>query len=154
MSSNCGICGKQLSDPKSVEIGIGPICRCKAKEEEKEKGKQGDLFMKEADYSYEIEQGVLVIMDKDLGNKSVTNDMDNVIKKIASVEGGIEKIQKLKGITYKDSMGIWDGVRIERKGVGIYTEIYSLGGTKDKKEAINKIINRRVRNNVEEELAR
>ena len=49
MSSNCGICGKQLSDPKSVEIGIGPICRCKAKEEEKEKGKQGDLFMKEAD---------------------------------------------------------------------------------------------------------
>ena len=44
-STICRICHRRLTDPKSVEFGIGPICRA---EKDFADEKQGELFMVEA----------------------------------------------------------------------------------------------------------
>src|SRR5262245_20065017 len=50
---------------------------------------------------------VIAITDLDLGNKSVTNDIENVLRKIEYWHQG-----PIKGyrIMYRDSERIWDGV--------------------------------------------
>ena len=67
--------------------------------------------MSRADYIYSLEMHrnrtpCIVIEDLNLGNISVTNDIENVINDICTVE-------KVKAeqfmIVYKDSTGQWDG---------------------------------------------
>lgn len=48
----------------------------------------------------------LLIKDHDLGERSVTNDIENVVEDIA-VHEGIDP--KLYTIIYRDSSGRWDG---------------------------------------------
>lgn len=66
--------------------------------------------MTRADYTHSIEthqgRSVIIIEDLNLGNKSVTNDIENVVKDIAVMEK-IDPLQHI--IVYKDSMGTWDG---------------------------------------------
>jgi hypothetical protein len=67
--------------------------------------------MAKADYIHSIEQyrnqvPVLVVEDIDLGNKSVTNDIENVMADIAKMEG-IDPANYL--VVVKDSKGSWDG---------------------------------------------
>lgn len=64
----------------------------------------GNLFASRAEYSYDVEGGILWIEDKG-GLKTVTNDIDNILKDI----GMIQDISNKK-IMYKDSDGIWDGI--------------------------------------------
>lgn len=63
-----------------------------------------------ADFLYRTEvldgQKVLLIVDQNLGNMSVTNDIENVVEDIAGKEN-IYLNDHL--IIYKDSMGMWDG---------------------------------------------
>lgn len=66
--------------------------------------------MARADYMYKTTtcsgRNVLVIEDLDLGNTSVTNDIETVISEIAAVE----KINPANWmIVYADSDGRWDG---------------------------------------------
>jgi hypothetical protein len=66
--------------------------------------------MARADYTYKTTtcsgRNVIAIEDLDLGNTSVTNDIETVIKEIAAVE----KIDPKKWtIVYADSDGTWDG---------------------------------------------
>jgi hypothetical protein len=42
----------------------------------------------QADFSYSIRGEVISIIDLDLGNRSVTNDIENVLRKIRPKEGG------------------------------------------------------------------
>lgn len=49
---------------------------------------------------------ILLIWDEDSGNRSVTNDIENVVGDIAQHES-INPTQY--GILYRDSEGIWDG---------------------------------------------
>jgi hypothetical protein len=66
---------------------------------------------KEASYTYDILEDFLFI--EDLGESdriSVTNDMESVLKKIKEEIG--DEINSLKCI-YKDSQGVWDGVKFE-----------------------------------------
>jgi hypothetical protein len=64
-----------------------------------------------ATYDYEILEGFLFIEDRgEVGRLSVTNDMEDVLKKIKDEVG--DEIHKLK-VIYKDSEGIWDGVRFK-----------------------------------------
>lgn len=42
-----------------------------------------------ADYTYTIESNVIAIIDLDLGNRSVTNDIDYVLAEIRAEIGGI-----------------------------------------------------------------
>jgi hypothetical protein len=60
-----------------------------------------------SNYTWKIDQDFLLIEDLDTGNKSVTNDIENVINDIYHEIG--EKIKNYK-VIYKDSHGIWDGV--------------------------------------------
>jgi hypothetical protein len=50
---------------------------------------------------------VIAILDLDLGNKSVTNDIDDVLRKIEYYHQ--RSINSFK-IMYRDSRGVWDGV--------------------------------------------
>jgi hypothetical protein len=49
---------------------------------------------------------ILLIWDQDLGNMSVTNDIENVVADIVAHES-IDPIEHL--IIYRDSTGRWDG---------------------------------------------
>ena len=60
-----------------------------------------------ANFDYKIKDDVLVIEDLDYGNKSVTNDMVNVLKRI---EDETDKNFIGKKIIYKDSEQKYDGV--------------------------------------------
>lgn len=74
-----------------------------------------------ADYTYTIEGSVIAIIDLDQGSKSVTNDMEHVLDDIRAELGDLAGYS----VIYRDSMGRWDGVRLERGLV----EFYSLNET-------------------------
>ncbi len=77
-----------------------------------------------ADYIYDLtDDGLLVIIDQDLGGRSVTNDVVNVLGDIALKEG----LESLVGVrvTYRDSEGDWCRVVLNR--AGCYERICSFG---------------------------
>ena len=62
----------------------------------------------QADFSYSITVDLIKIVDLNLGNKSVTNDIENVLRKIETWhQGSITGFR----IMYKDSDGYWDAIR-------------------------------------------
>src|SRR5215469_18268496 len=62
----------------------------------------------QADFTYSMSTNVISITDLDLGNKSVTNDIENVLRKIEYWhQGSIATFR----IMYRDSLAIWDGVQ-------------------------------------------
>jgi hypothetical protein len=61
----------------------------------------------QADFTYSILGNVISIIDLDLGKRSVTNDIENVLRKIEYYHQG--SIVGFK-IMYRDSESIWDGV--------------------------------------------
>lgn len=135
-SKNCEICGKPLSDPISVELGIGPVCRIKQKKMEAE-SRQQNLFAGRADYEYGMMDGVLYIKDRG-GMKSVTNDMENVLKDILDDIGSTLLDYR---IMYRDSNKIWDGVRISKitEAGTIRCQFYSLN-ERDMDKAFDKLM--------------
>jgi hypothetical protein len=110
-STTCKVCGKPLTDPISISLGVGPVCRISDKLAVM-KDQTGNLFESVAKYDYGFDNRILWIEDLG-GMKSVTNDMENVLNTIAS-NHGIDSLTDYK-IMYKDSQGIWDGVSLEEK---------------------------------------
>ena len=135
--SQCCVCGKGLSDPTSVSLGIGPVCRAKYKNIQIRDGRgQKDMFSNGADYDWGTKDNILWITDLNKGNVSVTNDIENVVKEIGTAMGGLDAIKKCKAIIYRDSMGVWDGVRIKKEiGERPVVEIYPVH-TKDFEKAL------------------
>lgn len=80
-----------------------------------------------ADYTYTVEGSVVAIIDLDQGSKSLTNDMENVLDEIQAELGSLAGYS----VIYRDSMGRWDGVRLERGLV----EFYSLNETDPERAA-------------------
>ena len=80
-----------------------------------------------ADYTYTVEGGVIVIVDLDLGGKSVTNDIDNVLDEIQAELGYLSGYS----VIYRDSSGRWDGVRVK----GGLVHFYSLNETNPEQAA-------------------
>jgi hypothetical protein len=80
-----------------------------------------------ADYTYTVEGGVIAIIDLDQGSKSLTNDIENVLDDIQAELGDLSGY----AVIYRDSMGWWDGVRLERGLV----EFYSLNETDPERAA-------------------
>jgi hypothetical protein len=111
----CSVCGKPLSDPVSVKIGIGPICRIKLKNNEPKK-KQGDLFSDKAQYYYEIVGDVIVIYDESQGGRTVTNDIERVLAEIAKDLKANGKLLKDFKVIYKDTQKVFDGVALTKDG--------------------------------------
>jgi hypothetical protein len=60
-----------------------------------------------SDFEYYFEDDILKIIDLDLGNITVTNDIENVLTDIRKIEG--DKILTHR-IQYMDSEGNWDFV--------------------------------------------
>lgn len=60
-----------------------------------------------SDYTFKVSDFILIIQDLDMGRKSVTSDMVNVLSEIKRKIG--DMIHDLD-IIYCDAEGIWDGV--------------------------------------------
>lgn len=84
-----------------------------------------------ADYTYTVEDNIIAIIDLDLGNKSVTNDIDYVLDNIRAELGDLAGFS----VIYRDSMGRWDGVRLLNNTV----YFYGLGET-DQQGAMNRLL--------------
>lgn len=84
-----------------------------------------------ADYTYTVEDNVIAIVDLDLGNRSVTNDMELVLNEIRAELGDLAGLS----VIYQDSMGRWDGVRL----VNDVVYFYGLGEA-DKEQAMSRLL--------------
>ena len=71
----------------------------------------------EAEFSYSVHQGVLKIVDLNLGSNSVTNDVGRVLRKIDQWQPGL--IARCS-IMYRDSMGYWDGMEWDGQEVRFF----------------------------------
>ena len=88
----------------------------------------------DANFKYTILGDVISIVDPDLGCKSVTNDMENVLRRIEHYhQGSIARFS----IIYRDSRGIWDQVDWD----GEQVSFLPLGET-DEKRARDKLCQR------------
>jgi hypothetical protein len=69
------------------------------------------MSMFKSDYTFEYleDRNILLMEDLNLGNRSLTNDMDEVLEELQELNPGWN--WKTIRITYKDSQGRWDGVQ-------------------------------------------
>jgi len=74
--ASCNICGKPLTDPISIELGIGPVCYVKKKLQEA-MSRNENLFANRAEYDYGTSDGVLWIRDRG-GYTAVNNLMEHL----------------------------------------------------------------------------
>ena len=84
---------KEISFTPGKESTLGEVIRRQAETE--------------ADFTYSIVGNVISIIDLNLGNRSVTNDIQNVLRKIEHYDQG--SIAGFR-IMYRDSEGMWDGI--------------------------------------------
>ena len=84
-----------------------------------------------ADYTYTVKSNIIAIVDLDLGNRSVTNDIENILDEIRVEIGDLAGYS----VIYRDSMGRWDGVRLVNRTV----YFYGLGEA-DKESAMNRLL--------------
>jgi hypothetical protein len=87
-----------------------------------------------ADFTYSIRGNVISIVDLNLGNRSVTNDIERVLRKIEHYHQG--SIAGFK-IMYRDSQNIWDAVEWD----GDRAQFFALQET-DEKRGRNKLLDR------------
>ena len=83
-----------------------------------------------SDYIYFIKGKVLIIEDSDLGNLSVTNDIQNVL---TSIKKDLDFLPET--IIYRDSEGNFDGVEHEQ---GKFKRFYSVNES-DLEKALEKV---------------
>src|SRR3990167_5913384 len=106
----CLKCKRPLKNAVSIAMRMGPVCRSK----QEWKG-TNDMFTARAQYRWYMSDDILCIEDLG-GAKSITNDMERILKEISSeqhCEGAI--------IIYRDSEGVWDGVRFRNGVVTFYS---------------------------------
>ena len=102
-SGACEVCGRPLTDPVSIEAGIGPICRAAG-----HRRRQLGLFDNPADYRIELAGDVICISDLDLGGRTVTNDAAGVIGDLLRLGYDLTRMP----VIYRDTQGNWDELRV------------------------------------------
>ncbi len=99
--------------------------------------------MQQSDYKYRLTEHTgrtfLLIEDLNLGNRSLTNDIERVVKLIHRKEN-LAPSQVI--VIYKDSEGVWDGYES-----GKY-DVVSLGGAKEWAIAAERYINLHLYGNI------
>lgn len=65
--------------------------------------------MHRADYIYRVNERTIIIEDLDKGNRSVTNDAEQVIADIVAEKGHLTGYR----IFYRDSEGMWDELLVK-----------------------------------------
>lgn len=83
-----------------------------------------------SDYIYFIKGKVLIIEDSDLGNRSVTNDIQNVLQ---AIKTDLEFLPEV--VIYKDSEGNFDGVDHDK---GKFIKFYPVNES-DLQKALEKV---------------
>jgi hypothetical protein len=135
-SKPCSKCGRPLSNPVSIELGMGPICRVETKSAE---ANTNNLFSMRSSYDVvSTFPGALVILDMSKPGqaiKTVTNDIDNVLEDLRGIYGSLDSYK----IMYRDSYGVYDAVSHEK---GRYRHFYSLGNEKNMEEAYKKLMDK------------
>lgn len=113
--NKCRVCHKTLTDPVSIQAGVGAKCRLSGKAVEAELST--NLFPP-ANFSFSATNGVLIILDLNQGGRSVTNDIETVLATIKS--RGVGEHWHLA--IYRDAYGIWDGITLDenRQFAGFY----------------------------------
>ena len=82
-------------------------------------------------FSYDLtDDGILVIIDEN-GDKSVTNDVENVLLDIARHEGPLGAYR----VIYRDSMQRWDGIKID--AAGRFQDFYPIGAADEAQALAN-----------------
>jgi hypothetical protein len=80
----------------------------------------------QADFTYKITPNTIMIVDTGKGSRSVTNDIEAVLRKIEYWHQG--SIAGFK-VMYKDENGLWDGIRWD----GQHPSFFALGETDEKR---------------------
>jgi hypothetical protein len=121
----CGVCGKPLTVPESIERGIGPVCFGHLFEIE-----PGNLqrSLIEPRFHYGIVGDVIWLEDLG-GGQSLTNGMEHALRIVATSES--IRISDFR-ICYRDSEGRWDGVAM----IGNTASFYPIGAC-SRSEALN-----------------
>jgi hypothetical protein len=132
-NNNCAVCGRELTDPLSVEVGIGPFCRANLKTDQANDPTL-NLFASRSEFEYTIDGPVIMIRDLG-GPKSATNDMGLILSDITRDE---QIDLNHYRIMYLDSMRIWDGVLANP------TRFFSLN-ERDPVRARQKLMNRKLK---------
>lgn len=109
--TSCIVCGRELTDPASIAIGIGPECAAKRKQAESD-DRTGNLFGgAHAKWTALVDGAILAIEDRGSPiERSVTNDIEHVLQTVAQREE-IDLDRYL--VIYRDSRGIWGGVETQ-----------------------------------------
>lgn len=102
----------------------------------------------EANYTYilNLEKKIIYINDLNLGNKSVTNDIENVILSVEediinNIEKDIDFDIMNFNIIYKDSDNEWTGIHHYRRNDGSFSVTFYYIGGDNVEEAEKRIIN-------------
>jgi hypothetical protein len=83
----------------------------------------------QADFTYKITPNTIAIADTGKGSRSVTNDIEAVLRKIEYWhQGSIAAFR----IMYRDENGVWDGVRWD----GQHPAFFALGETDEGKAMV------------------
>lgn len=120
-SNKCRICGKPLTDPISVEVEIGPVCRIMAKNKASKDDSCLTLFHKEPNFDYGFDENDLLLYIEDCNKEdgmSVTNAINYILNGIKRWE---ELTELPHFIMYRDSMGIWDGISYNNGSISFYS---------------------------------
>jgi hypothetical protein len=84
---------------------------------------------KRSDYTWRLaEPDVIVILDKNLGGLSVTNDADNVVQDLVEAGNDVDKLH----LVYRDSIGRYDLMITARGKFDGFAPL----GTKDEDKAV------------------
>lgn len=134
----CAICGKELTNPRSIERGIGPDCLSKVGTPNIElKKRMRDMFQgNEPRFTYSAMNGVIVITDlydPAYPTMTVTTGIDGVISNIVKESFGKPEIIDKIPVIYRDTSGDYDMVMTVG---GKFSQIVSLGGVTDLNKAI------------------
>lgn len=113
MHSYCRACGRELVATASIEAGIGPICATHTGQKSG-RCEQRDMFM--PDFDWFVRRGALVIIDLDLGSRSVTNSVEQVVDWIAEINPAAVALP----IIYRDSNKCFDEIVAEKSAGGMY----------------------------------
>ncbi len=130
--SRCGKCHRVLKNPASIDRGYGPVCWAAMVDDH-----QLRLFDDPADasdYDYSIsgsDSPVLVIIDRNLGRRSVTNNIEAILAKIQR-----ETSIKPQTIIYRDSDGCYDGIKVGENGRATFIPLVTQRPVKSEQEAV------------------
>lgn len=132
----CGRCHRMLKSPQAIEAGYGAVCyrktfgsglpgKSRAPRAEKKHTNTRNTDAGRSDFDCHLRTvdglNILVIEDRDEGGMSVTNNIENVVHEAFFRLG----LSRCDAIIYRDSDGVYDGVRTSIGGGD--TGFYHLG---------------------------